>query len=77
MNKNPAQNQDRPAMAEMRSALPVSMAWSISQALDLMASGRIEQARRVLEDGLCYADVTHPGVAKEVGLNSVRGGKGF
>ena len=74
---NVPNRKERPTISEMRRCLPVRMSISVSQALELIAVGRVEQARIELENALCYADAIHDGVAKDVGLNSVRSGKGF
>lgn len=61
----------------MRRGLPVAISFGIAEALELIASGQIEKARNSLEDTLRYADAVSPSVSKNVGLYSVRCGKGF
>ena len=57
--------------------LTVAISFGIAEALELIASGQIEKARNSLEATLRYADAVSPSVSKNVGLYSVRCGKGF
>ncbi len=62
---------------DMRKGLPVALSLSIADALNLIASGRIEHARDALENALRYADAIDRQVSDNVGLASVRSGKAF
>lgn len=62
---------------EPRKSALADLAEEVDAALSLISSGRIEHARKRLENALIYASAGTGAGQQRITLNNVRAGKGF
>lgn len=78
MAKTSAVIDTKLALSNLRRGLPLCLSMAISESLQMMDCGKIELARRNLEEALLHANAVSPEVVEFVGVSAVRdGGKGF